>query len=231
MLIDAVMTSPVTTVRPDTPVAEAAKMMLDNHLSGLPVVSVDGDLLGIVSEGDFVRRPELHTERNRSRLLEFLTSPGKLAEEYVLTHGRTIEEVMTGDVVTITPTTTLKEAVDLMERHHVKRLPVMSRGELVGIVSRSDLLKALTRFLPTSVSNSRDLEIEDAIRNELVAQSWARGGSIHVTVSDGMVELSGTIVDERQRKAARVAAENTPGVCIVDDQLVCVDTLISGGLG
>ncbi len=230
MLIHAVMTSPAIAVRPETPIAEAAKIMLDNHISGLPVVNTDGDLVGIVSEGDFVRRAELRTERKRFWLLDFLTSPGKLADEYVLTHGRTTEEVMTCDVVTVKPTTMLAEAVDLMEKHHVKRLPVVSRGKLVGIVSRSDLLKTLTQYLPAPLSNAKDREIEAAIINELAAQSWGRGGSIRVKVVDGIAELSGGILDERERLAAKVAAENTPGVRAVSDQLVYIDPLIGIGI-
>ncbi len=230
MLIHAVMTSPAIAVRPETPIADAAKIMLDNHISGLPVVNANGDVVGIVSEGDFVRRAELRTERKRFWLLDFLTSPGKLADEYVLTHGRTVDEVMTCDVVTVKPTTMLAEAVDLMEKHHVKRLPVVSRGKLVGIVSRSDLLKTLTRYLPAPLSNAKDREIEAAIINELAAQSWGRGGSIRVKVVDGVAELSGGILDERERLAAKVAAENTPGVRAVSDQLVYIDPLIGIGI-
>ena len=230
MLIHAVMTSPAIAVRPETPIADAAKIMLDNHISGLPVVNANGDVVGIVSEGDFVRRAELRTERKRFWLLDFLTSPGKLADEYVLTHGRTVDEVMTCDVVTVKPTTMLAEAVDLMEKHHVKRLPVVSRGKLVGIVSRSDLLKTLTRYLPAPLSNAKDREIEAAIINELAAQSWGRGGSIRVKVVDGVAELSGGILDERERLAAKVATENTPGVRAVSDQLVYIDPLIGIGI-
>ncbi len=230
MLIHAVMTSPAIAVRPETPIAEAAKIMLDNRISGLPVVNANGDLVGIVSEGDFVRRAELRTERKRSWLLDFLTSPGKLADEYVLTHGRTVDEVMTCDVVTVKPTTMLNEAVDLMEKHHVKRLPVVSRGKIVGIVSRSDLLKTLTQYLRAPTSTAKDQEIEAAIINELAAQSWGRAGSIRVKVVDGVAELSGGILDERERLAAKVAAENTPGVRAVSDQLVYIDPLIGIGI-
>lgn len=227
MLIHAIMTSPAISVRPETSIAEAATTMLDNHISGLPVVDDIGELVGIVSEGDFVRRAELRTERKRSWLVELLTSPGKLADEYTRTHGRTVGEVMSCDVVTVTPTTMLNEAADLMEKHHVKRLPVLSRGVLVGIVSRSDLLKALVSKLPPArASSGQDQEIEAAIMNELAAQSWGRSGSIRVKVVDGVAELSGGILDERERLAAKVAAENVPGVRSICDQLVYIDPLI-----
>ncbi|TXH80497.1 MAG: CBS domain-containing protein [Rhizobium sp.] len=226
MLVHAIMTSPAIAVRPETKVAEAAKMMLDNHISGLPVVDAAGSLVGIVSEGDLLRRTELDTERKRSWLLELLASPGKLADEYVSTHGRTVEEVMSPTVVSVTSTTNLQDVVALMEKHHVKRLPVVTNGRLVGIVSRSDLLKALARLLPTQAADGKDQEIEAAIVNELSAQSWSKSGSIRVKVTDGVAELSGSILDERERLAAKVAAENVPGVRAVFDNLVYIDPYI-----
>ncbi|MFT3999838.1 MAG: CBS domain-containing protein [Rhizobium sp.] len=226
MLVHAIMTSPAIAVRPETPIADAAKTMLDNHISGLPVVDAAGRLVGIVSEGDLIRRTELNTERKRSWLLELLTSPGKLANEYVSTHGRTVEDVMSSTVVSVTSATTLQDVVELMEKHHIKRLPVVSRDKLVGIVSRSDLLKALTKLLPTRTADSKDQEIEAAIINELSGQSWSRSGSIRVKVTDGVAELSGSILDERERLAAKVAAENVPGVRAVFDNLVYIDPYI-----
>ncbi|MGO7208823.1 CBS domain-containing protein, partial [Rhizobium ruizarguesonis] len=121
MLVQAIMTSPPITVTASCSVAEAAKRMLDNKISGLPVVDANGALVGIVSEGDFLRRSELNTERKRSWLLEWLTSPGKIADEYVRTHGRRVEEVMTVPVSAIAPTASISDAVRLMERQDIKR--------------------------------------------------------------------------------------------------------------
>ena len=148
MLIQEIMNAPAITVSPKTSVVDAATIMLDRHISGLPVVDAGGNIVGIVSEGDFLRRGELQTERKRSWLLEFLTSPGKLADEYVLSHGRSIEEVMTSEVVTIAPNATLAVAVDLMEQHGIKRLPVVIQGKVNGMVCRSDLLRVLASTLP-----------------------------------------------------------------------------------
>lgn len=230
MLVHAIMTSPAIVVHPETSIAEAAKTMLDNHISGLPVVDASARLVGIVSEGDFIRRSELNTERKRSWLLELLTSPGALAAEYVSTHGRSVEDVMTSDIVTVAPTARLQEVVELMEKHDVKRLPVVAQGRLIGIVSRSDLLKALVKTLPAQVTDSKDQEIEAAIINELAAQDWSRGGSIRVKVVDGVAELTGSIMDERERQAAKVAAENVSGVRAVFDNLVYIDPYIGVGI-
>jgi len=223
MLIQAIMTAPAITVGAKTPVAEAAKIMLDHRISGLPVVDAEGNLVGIVSEGDFLRRGELHTERKRSWLLDFLASPGKIADEYVRSHGRSVDEVMTSEVRTVLPGSMINEAVDMMEKYGIKRLPVVSKGKVVGIVCRSDLLRALIRLLPSKAAPAKDEEIEDAIAAELSQQSWSRNGFINVKVINGVAELSGSIFDERERLAAKVAAENVPGVKYVSDQITWID--------
>ncbi|QND40264.1 CBS domain-containing protein [Rhizobium leguminosarum bv. viciae] len=223
MLVQAIMTSPPITVPASCSVAEAAKRMLDNKISGLPVVDANGALVGIVSEGDFLRRSELNTERKRSRLLEWLTSSGKIADEYVRAHGRRVEEVMTVPVSAIAPTASIADAVSLMERRDVKRLPVVADGRLVGIVARSDLLRALSQALPAAAVSAGDAQIQAAIDAELARQSWSRNGFIHCRVANGVAELSGTIFDERERLAAKVAVENVAGVTSIKDQLVWVD--------
>ncbi|MGO7322885.1 CBS domain-containing protein [Rhizobium ruizarguesonis] len=223
MLVQAIMTSPPITVPASCSVAEAAKRMLDNKISGLPVVDANGALVGIVSEGDFLRRSELNTERKRSWLLEWLTSSGKIADEYVRAHGRRVEEVMTVPVSAIAPTASIADAVSLMERQDVKRLPVVADGRLVGIVARSDLLRALSQALPAAAVSAGDAQIQAAIDAELARQSWSRNGFIHCRVANGVAELSGTIFDERERLAAKVAVENVAGVTSIKDQLVWVD--------
>ncbi|WP_348626160.1 MULTISPECIES: CBS domain-containing protein [unclassified Mesorhizobium] len=137
------MTTPVVEIDPDASIADAARLMLSKGISGLPVIRSDGTLVGIVSEGDFLRREELGTRRTRPRWLETLVSPGRAADEYVQANGRRIEEVMTADVVTVSPGTSLSRTVELMTRHHVKRIPVVDGGKVVGIVTRSDMLRAL----------------------------------------------------------------------------------------
>ncbi|MBY5392237.1 CBS domain-containing protein [Rhizobium leguminosarum] len=223
MLVQTIMTSPPITVTASCSVAEAAKRMLDNKISGLPVVDANGALVGIVSDGDFLRRSELNTERKRSWLLEWLTSPGKIADEYVRAHGRRVEEVMTAPVSAIAPTASISDAVRLMERRDIKRLPVVTDGRLVGIVARSDLLRALSQALPAAAVSASDAQIQAAIDTELARQSWSRNGFIHCRVTNGVAELSGTIFDERERLAAKVAVENVPGVTSIKDQLVWVD--------
>lgn len=218
-----VMTRRVISVRPDTSILEAARLMLENGISGLPVVDSQGQPVGIVTEGDFLRRAETGTERHRSPWLEFLIGPGRLANEYVHSHGRKVEELMTPGPKTVAEDTPLEDVVHEMERNHIKRLPVVRDNQLVGIISRANLLHALAslaRAAPPSVKD--DMAIRDRVLAELDKQPWTAVG-LNVVVRNGNVELSGTITDERQREALKVAVENVPGVNTVHDHVAWLE--------
>ncbi|RUU10966.1 CBS domain-containing protein [Mesorhizobium sp. M7A.T.Ca.TU.009.01.3.2] len=224
MQAKAIMTAPVVAIDPSASIAEAAGLMLSSKISGLPVIRSDGALVGIISEGDFLRRGELGTQRKRPRWLEFLVSPGKAADQYVHANGRRIEEVMSQDVVTASASASLAEVVELMTRHHVKRIPVVDVGKVVGIITRSDLLRTLLSVLPDAVPAAIDDEqIRQNIMTELATKKWAGKDVINVTVKNGVVKLRGAIFDERERQAAIVAAENVAGVKAVEDDLFCAD--------
>jgi len=221
-----VMTSPVVSVEADASIWQAVRIMLQRHISGLPVIDQKGRLVGIVTEGDFLRRAETGTQRRRPRWLEYLIVPGRLADEYTRSHGRKVSEIMTADPLTITEDTPLDEIVRLMEKRQIKRLPVVRDQEVVGIVSRANLVHALASFArdirPTSAG---DQAIRDRILAELASQSWAPVALVDVLVRDGVVELWGMITDERERKAIVVAAENAPCVKAVNDHLAWVDAM------
>jgi len=142
MLAGDVMTRGVIAVSSDASAMQAAVLMLKHEISGLPVVDQDGTLVGIVTEGDFLRRSELGTQRRRPRWLEFLIGPGRLASDYVHACGRTVADIMTPEPCTATEWTPLEEVVQLMERHRIKRVPIVCTRRLVGIVTRADLLRA-----------------------------------------------------------------------------------------
>ena len=220
-----IMTKPVITVGPEATIVEAANIMLQKHISGLPVVDSSGELVGIVSEGDFIRRSEIGTQRKRGRWLRFILGPGKSAADFVQEHGRRVSEVMTKDPLTITEDTAMPEIVELMEKNNVKRLPVLHDGKLVGIVSRANLLQAvasLAREVPDPTAD--DDHIRDRIIAALEKNDWCPFG-LGVIVKDGIVHLSGVITEERARAAAIVAAENIEGVKKVHDHLCWVDTM------
>ena len=219
-----VMTRTLLSVRPDATVADAIRTMLDNRISGLPVIDAAGRLVGILTEGDLLRRGEMGTERQRSRWLEILMGPGRLAGEYVRTHGRKIGEVMTRDVVSVTLDTPLKEVVELMERHRIKRVPVLDGDVPVGILSRADLLRGLAGALAEApVAAASDEEIHERILAELARAAWVPRDGIAITVENGIVDLNGVILEEKERVALRVAAENVSGVRAVQDHLVWVE--------
>src|ERR1700730_14649579 len=220
-----IMTRPVITVTPETTIVEAANIMLQKHVSGLPVVDATGKLVGIVSEGDFIRRSEIGTQRKRGRWLRFLLGPVKAASDFVHEHGRKVSEVMTKSPRTITEDTALEEIVELMEKNNVKRLPVIRADKVVGIVSRANLLQAvasLAREVPDPTAD------DDHIRNRVIDamenNDWCPFG-LSVIVKDGIVHLSGVITEEHSRKAAIVAAESVTGVKRVHDHLCWVDTM------
>jgi CBS domain-containing protein len=206
-----IMTRSVATVAPDATILEAANIMLRQHVSGLPVVDAAGQLVGIVSEGDFIRRSEIGTQRKRGRWLKFLLGAGTAATDYVHEYGRKISDVMTSEPLTVTEDATLEEIVTLMETNGIKRLPVMKGDKLVGIVSRANLLQAvasLAREIPDPTAD------DDHIRSRVIAaiekNDWSPFG-LNVIVRDGIVHLSGVVTEERSRQAAMVAAQRSIG--------------------
>jgi CBS domain-containing protein len=220
-----IMTRQVITVGPDTTIVEAAGLMLQNHVSGLPVLDAGGKLIGIVSEGDFIRRAEIGTQRKRSQWLRFLLGPGGAATDFVHERGRKVGEVMTPDPFTVTEDAPLEDIVELMEKNHVKRLPVMRGDRVVGIVSRSNLLQAvagLARDVPDPTAD--DYHIRDRIIAAIEKNDWMPFG-LNVIVRNGVVHLNGVITEERSRQAAIVAAEDVAGVKEVHDHLCWVEPM------
>ena len=219
-----IMTPDVISADPDATVLQAARYMLQHHISGLPVIDKRGTLVGILSEGDFLRRRETHTDRRPSRWLEFLMGPGKLAAEYTHTHGSKVSEVMTTKVHAVIEDTPLEKIVEMMEAHRIKRVPVLRGNKVVGIVTRANLMHAmvsLARGGPKAATS--DVAIRQQLLTELKNEKWALASMINVVVRDGVVELWGMIVDDRQREGLIVAAENIPGVKQVKDHLTWVE--------
>ena len=213
-----IMTSPVISVGPETPVHEIATLLLKHRVSGVPVVE-HGRLIGFVSEGDLLHRREIGTERRTagSWWLRLLSVSGS-AEAYIKSHASRARDVMTRDVVSVDPDTELAEIATLLEKRRIKRVPVLSEGDLVGIVSRANLVQAIATARPTS---SRVAPVDSAIRGRLLAelghQSWWAGPNSQVIVRDGVVHYWGVARSDSEREAARVAAENVPGVRGVED--------------
>ncbi|MDB5654679.1 MAG: hypothetical protein JWQ94_2292 [Tardiphaga sp.] len=219
-----IMTRNVITVLPSTSIFAAANIMLENHISGLPVLDSSGELVGIVSEADFLRRSEIGTQRRRSRWLQFFTSTGRLADDFVTEQGRTVDDIMTHDPITVSEDTELEKLVSLMERNGIKRIPVVNGKTLLGIVTRSNLLRAVASMAKeVPAPSSDDDEICARLLRTYSAADWRPIG-LQVAVRNGVVHIHGLITDDRSRRAAIVAAETTEGVKEVHDHICLVDS-------
>ncbi|HEY7459725.1 MAG TPA: CBS domain-containing protein [Xanthobacteraceae bacterium] len=213
-----VMESHVVSVRPDTTVCDVARELVARKISAVPVLEDGGRLVGIVSEGDLIRRVEAGTERHRSWWLELLTSSEKLATDYVKSHARYAGEVMTREVVTVREDTPLAEVAKLFEQHNIKRVPVVRDGKVVGIVGRADLLHVLADLHSKSHPVLDDAGIRAEILRQLKSEHWFSSAQIEISVRDRVVKIEGIVMSQEQRRAIEVAAENVPGVKSVNDQ-------------
>jgi CBS-domain-containing membrane protein len=215
-----IMTRHVITVADTSTIKDVAGVLLEHRISAAPVVDTSGKLVGIVSEGDLMRRAESGTKRRRSWWLSLFANADTLAEEFVKEHSRRVTDVMKRNVITAAPDTTLIEIAELFEKHAIKRVPILEGGALVGIVSRANLVQALTMGPKDSdIPKSEDAQIRQRIMARLKAEPWSPSW-LNVRVEEGRVELWGTAASEAQKKAARLAAELTPGVVGVDDSIV-----------
>jgi CBS domain-containing protein len=217
-----VMTGEVVTVSPDTPVLQVVRLLLARGISGVPVVDENGVLVGVVSEGDLMRRVELGTQKRRGGWREFFTGTATLAEEYVRSHGALASDVMTRDVVSVTPNTPLAAIADLMEQKRIKRVPVLDGGRVVGLVSRSNLLRAFASQPPdpAAAAPADDSGIRDTLMAELGRQSWSRRAENTVVVTDGIVHLWGLVATPEELRALELAAQGVAGVKAVRNHMI-----------
>jgi CBS-domain-containing membrane protein len=216
-----VMVRDVVTVTPDTDVAEAVRLLGEHDVSALPVVDKDGTVVGIISEGDLLRREEIGTEKHRPWWIEAVTPAATLAHEFAKSHGQRVEEVMSTEVVSASEDTPLDEIATLLEKHRIKRVPIIKEGKLVGIVSRSNLIQALAS---AQIGVHPAIEADRTIRSELLSrlaeQDWTNFGSRNVIVTQGVVHLWGLVGSEDERHALTALAEDVPGVVSVSDEMI-----------
>lgn len=219
MLAHQIMSTEVITLSPETSVADAINVMLAHHVSGLPVVDSDGRLVGILSEGDFIRRAKTGTQRKRGRWLALLAGADRVALDFTREHGRNVGDIMTQNPVAIAEDTPLEQIVAIMQRRSVKRLPVLREGKVVGMVTRADFLPAIANLAREVPQSSKD---DDEIRKSVLAAMaharW-RPCALNVAVQDGIVSLRGVVKTDHIHRAAIVAAETAPGVRKVEDHL------------
>lgn len=232
MIAANVMTIAPVTVHENTPILEVVSLLLNLKISGLPVLDADGKMVGIVTEGDLLRRSELGTEIKRPHWKELFLSPGKLAQDYVQSHACYAGEVMTARPLTVSPETPLDEVISLMESNNIKRVPVVKADKLVGIITRVDILKALRTILvrDRTPENADGKAVDDdSIKNEIInriySQPWAPRSSIRVTVTHGVVDIYGAILDENLRTALITLIEEVTGNGDIRDHLVFIEPI------
>jgi CBS domain-containing protein len=236
-----IMTRQIIAIDADSTVAEAAKRMLERHISGMPVVDKDGRVVGIISEGDLLRRSEVNTARDatgrrHSWWLTLFAGPfaeqsEEVAEAYTKEHSRLVRDVMTHNVVCVDESASLEKVVSTMESRRIKRVPVVSDHRIVGIISRANLMRVLTSVatdIPAPTTDDRSLraKVIDAFKD----QSWAPDFGENIVVRDGVVQLWGTVSSEAHREALVVAARNVPGVKAVEDNIEVIDYRAEGNL-
>jgi CBS domain-containing protein len=216
-----VMVSTVITVPPEASVQDVANILMTNRISAVPVVTAGGNLVGIISEGDLIRRVETDTDHRRSWWIELLLGRGPLAAEYVKSHSRKVSDLMSRDVITASPGTPLRDVAGLLEKNGIKRVPIVADGKLVGIVSRANLVQALAVQKQPAEGQppADDLAIREAVMARLDGKLWTKFAPVNVIVRNGIVDVWGIVDSETVRQAIRVGVEETPGVRGVNDNL------------
>jgi len=214
-----IMTPDVCTVAPDATVDAIAKLLVERGISAVPVVHPTAGVVGMVSEGDLLRRREIGTDKRRHGWRRWLTDPDTLARDYARSRAMKASDMMTAPVVSVDGNATTAEIADLLERYDVNRVPVIEQGKLIGIVSRADLVRALARSIPTGARRADDNTIRDSMLQRLDSQTWTGGATVSVSVADGVVTLNGLAASEEQLQALRVMAESIPGVAKVECQV------------
>jgi CBS domain-containing protein len=216
-----VMVTDVITVKPTNNVQDVAKILFIDRISAVPVVDDGGKLVGIVSEGDLLRRSEIDTGHERSWWLKMLISRESLASEFLKENSRKVADVMTREIITAHPDTPVAEIATLLERHRIKRVTIVQNSKVVGIVSRANLIQALATFHKESLERPiADTELREKVLSRLKSEPWVRPSLVNVTVTDGTVDLWGIVDTSLEKKALRVAVEVTPGVKAVNDNVM-----------
>ncbi|OGA24522.1 MAG: hypothetical protein A3I02_15260 [Betaproteobacteria bacterium RIFCSPLOWO2_02_FULL_67_26] len=227
-----VMTKTVAFISPDASVREVAQLLVKRRISAVPVVDDRNHVIGIVSEGDLMRRPESRTEARTSWWLDLLGGPEERARMYLKSHGLTARDVMTREVVAVGENAPLEKIATLLERNRIKRVPVLRGGKLAGIVSRANLLHGLVargrRPAKPATRTAR------ATREAVIAglrEAGLRSEFVNVVIEGGILHLWGWVESVTERKAAALAARRTPGVRRVENHLAVMPARLIGARG
>ena len=217
-----VMVRDVVTACPNEDVDQVIELLAKHDASTLPVVDAEGNVVGMIGDLDLMRRPEIGTEKHHPWWMEAMTPASTLAEEFAKSHGRRVGEVMSTHLISATEDTSLGEIATLLEKHRIKRVPILRNGKLVGMVSRSNLIQALASAVVRVVDqhDETDRQIRLELLSRLKDQKWTGFGDRNVTVGNRVVHLWGLVGTEAERKALLALAEGVPGVSSVSDEMI-----------
>jgi len=215
-----IMTRDVMTVRSDTSVRDIAALMVEKHISGVPVLTDDGKLIGMVSQSDLLHRAEVGTDRKHKWWFRILADSSALAREYTKAHGLRARDIMSRYVVFVRDDAELRDVADILDKRRIKRVPVVRGDRLVGLITRGDLVRALSQVqVSTAAKAISNADLHKMLYDRIRSQSWINDNYISLTVNDGIVELAGFVERDEQRNALRVLVEETDGVSRVDDKI------------
>jgi CBS-domain-containing membrane protein len=215
-----IMTRDVTTVSPNTSVRDIAAVMVEKHISGVPVLTDNGQIIGMVSQSDLLHRAELGTERTYKWWFRTFADSNALAQDYAKAHGRKAHDIMSRYVVSVRDDAELRDVADILDNYRIKRVPVVQEGRLVGIITRGDLVRALSQVQISKAAKKIDnAALHKTLHDRIRSQYWVNESYISLTVNDGVVELWGFVDTVDQHSALRSLVEETDGVSRVEDKL------------
>jgi CBS domain-containing protein len=223
-----VMSTSVMTLPPDAPLATAAGMLAKRGVSGAPVVDGEGKLLGMVTETDLLRRLAAVEDRPRSWVAGLFASAQDQADRFARTHGRRARDVMTTQLETVAPETSVEHVARVLEEKKIRRVPVVEDGKLVGLVSRADLLRALLVEPGTAKADAPDERIRRDLQQAMREQPWVDTYFLFPEVKDGVVTYYGFCRSDAVKRALRVLAEGVPGVKDVKMETEAMPLFASG---
>ncbi len=227
MKVQDFMTRDVVTVRPDAPIHEAARLMVNHGVSGLPVLDEGGRLVGILSEGDLILRQKPRTQLAWWQV--FFSDGERLAREYQKATGLTVAEVMTRSVISLPPDASIESAAALLDEHKIRRVPVVAAGKLAGIISRGDLIKALAGGPAGGRAPLSDEQLVSEMQQRMRAESWVSHGNVAIHACGGIITLFGIVDTQAERSALETMARAIPGCKGADDQLLLYSQVVVSG--
>lgn len=208
-----IMTKDVISAAANATVKQVADLMMDNHISAVPILDDNGAIIGVISEGDLLRRVEGFAQTNKSWWLSLFSEPQNSAAHFVEVRAKYAKDIMTREVATVAPDAPVGEVARLLEEKRIKRVPVVDGGRLVGIVSRANLMHAIAAQ-PVVKFHDRasDREKRHMVLAALAEVPGLNVGQLNVVVEGEQVDVWGLVNTTAEIAAAQVALENIEGI-------------------